>query len=74
MEYLIVSCPRCGKYSAMKSGSKSHSCPYCGYVVRIEEVSIFKKVRSGREAREIIKKLNTPKRVMKGIEERMRET
>ncbi len=74
MEYLIVSCPRCGKYSAMKSGSKSHSCPYCGYVMRIEEVSIFKRVKSGKEAREIIQKLNTPKRVIESIEKRVYET
>lgn len=61
MEYLIVKCPQCGKYSAMKFGVKTHQCPYCGYLMRINEVSIIKRVRSGKEAREIIKQLNTPK-------------
>jgi len=60
-EYLVVRCPKCGKISAMKFGVRTHQCPYCGYVMKIEEVAILAKARSGREAREIIKRLTTPK-------------
>jgi len=45
----------------MKATSRSHMCPYCGRVSRIEELSIIARVKSGREAREIIQQLNTPK-------------
>ncbi len=60
-EYLIIRCPKCGRISAMKFGARSHQCPYCGYLMRLEEVTIIAKAKSGREAREIIKRLTTPK-------------
>ncbi|NPA22805.1 MAG: DUF1922 domain-containing protein [Crenarchaeota archaeon] len=54
-------CPKCGSISAMKCGMRSHQCPYCGYVMKIEEAQIICRAGSGREAREIIRRLTTPK-------------
>ncbi len=59
--YLVVSCPRCGNYSVVRNTAKTHQCPYCGYVMRIEEAAVIAKARNGREAREIVLKLKTPK-------------
>ncbi len=66
-EYLIVSCPKCGEYSAVREGSKTHTCPYCGYRMRIEEAGIIAKARSGREAREVILRLKTPNELKRRI-------
>jgi len=59
--YLVVSCPKCGNYSVVKDNVKTHQCPYCGYVMRIEETIIIARAKNGREAREIILKLKTPR-------------
>ncbi|WP_084019766.1 DUF1922 domain-containing protein [Vulcanisaeta thermophila] len=59
--YLVVVCPRCGNLSVMREGVKSHQCPYCGYVMRVEEVTIMGRARNGREARELLIKLKTPR-------------
>ena len=59
--YLIVACPKCGNYSVTRDTVKTHQCPYCGYVMRIEEVSIVARARNGKEAREILLKLKTPR-------------
>ncbi len=61
MVYLVITCPRCGSYSVARDTVKTHQCPYCGYVMRIEEASIIARVNSGKEAREIILKLKTPR-------------
>ncbi|NPA69965.1 MAG: DUF1922 domain-containing protein [Crenarchaeota archaeon] len=65
VEYLVVRCPKCGSISAMKYGAKTHQCPYCGYLMRLEEVQIIHRARSGKEAREIIKRLTTPRGLKK---------
>ncbi|PLC68915.1 DUF1922 domain-containing protein [Vulcanisaeta sp. EB80] len=57
--YLVVSCPKCGNYSVVRDNVKTHQCPYCGYVMRIEEAIIIARAKNGREAREIILKLKT---------------
>ncbi|WP_054857958.1 DUF1922 domain-containing protein [Vulcanisaeta sp. JCM 16159] len=59
--YLIIACPKCGNYSVIRDTVKTHECPYCGYLMRIEEVPIIARARNGREAREIILKLKTPR-------------
>ena len=60
-EYLVVKCPHCGQASAMKATSKTHMCPFCGRVSRLEEFTIVARVKSGKEAREVIRQLNTPR-------------
>ncbi|ADY00856.1 hypothetical protein VMUT_0645 [Vulcanisaeta moutnovskia 768-28] len=56
-----MACPKCGNYSITRDTTKTHQCPYCGYVMRIEEVTIIARAKNGKEAREIILKLKTPK-------------
>jgi len=62
-----VKCPKCGQASAMKAGARSHMCPYCGTVFRLEEATVIARAKSGKEAREIIKQINLPK----GLRERL---
>ncbi|NPB00220.1 MAG: DUF1922 domain-containing protein [Crenarchaeota archaeon] len=45
----------------MKYGAKTHQCPYCGNLLRIEEAQIIYRARSGKEAREVIRRLTTPR-------------
>ncbi|ABW01939.1 DUF1922 domain-containing protein [Caldivirga maquilingensis] len=59
MEYLIVRCPRCSMPSAVRLGSVSHMCPYCGSRFRISEGTIITKARNGREASELIRRILT---------------
>ncbi len=49
----------------MKYGAKTHQCPYCGYLIRVEDAEIVCRARSGKEARDIIKRLTTPKGLKK---------
>ncbi len=51
-------CPRCSKYSAMRDGSRTHQCPYCGYIMRVDEVTIVERSLDGKRARELVKRLN----------------
>lgn len=57
MEYLIVRCPRCNMPSAVRLGSSSHMCPYCGTRFRINESNIITRARNGKEASELIRTL-----------------
>ncbi len=57
MEYLVLLCPRCGKPSAARARSRSHSCPYCGAAFQVAEATLVGRASSGREARSIIRKL-----------------
>ncbi|MFP3177522.1 MAG: DUF1922 domain-containing protein [Thermocladium sp.] len=57
MEYLVLICPRCGRPSAARTGSRSHECPYCGFMFPVANASLVGKASSGREAREIIRQL-----------------
>ncbi|GGP22151.1 hypothetical protein GCM10007981_17060 [Thermocladium modestius] len=57
MEYLVLLCPRCGRPSAARARSRSHSCPYCGATFQIAEATLVERAPSGREAQSIIRKL-----------------
>ena len=57
MEYLVVRCPRCGMPSAVRLGSLSHACPYCGTRFKVNETNIVARARSGREASELVRKI-----------------
>ncbi len=45
----------------MRATAKTHVCPYCGRLYRLEELTVVARARSGKEAREIIQQLNAPK-------------
>ncbi|MFB6469913.1 MAG: DUF1922 domain-containing protein [Vulcanisaeta sp. AZ3] len=63
--YLIISCPKCGNYSIVKDSTKTHQCPYCGYVMHLEEAVILARAKNGKEAREIILRLKIPRELRK---------
>ena len=43
--------------SAVRLGSMSHMCPYCGSRFRVSEGTIITKARNGREASEFIRRI-----------------
>jgi len=57
MEYLVVRCPRCSMPSAVRLGSLSHTCPYCGTRFKVNEVNIVARARNGREASELVRRM-----------------
>ena len=60
MQYLVLVCDRCGNYSAVREGARTHRCPYCGHLIETSRATIVARASSGREAREIITRLKTP--------------
>ncbi len=52
----------------MKATAKTHMCPYCGKVSRLEELTVITRAKSGREAREIVQRLNAPKTLRARLE------
>lgn len=56
--YLVVVCPHCNRASAVNAKARTHTCPYCGRKNELVKYSVVARVRSRREARELVKRYN----------------
>lgn len=55
MKYLIIVCPYCGGYQAIKAGQKSKSCPYCGRRFDTLHVKVIAKAENANQASILIR-------------------
>jgi DNA-directed RNA polymerase subunit M/transcription elongation factor TFIIS len=56
-EVKIVCCPKCKTFQATRSTTR-FKCRMCGHSEKIEKLKVYYKVENGRDAIQIIQKLN----------------
>ena len=61
METLILACSNCGGLLLAKADTKTRSCPYCGFTVKIEKAKKVGSAPTVQEASILLKKLKLPK-------------
>gem|GEM_PF-1489207 len=59
--YAIIECPGCCSLQLVNSSTRSHRCPYCAKVIRLEwsKVKTLHFTHSARDASRIIMKLKS---------------
>jgi DNA-directed RNA polymerase subunit RPC12/RpoP len=60
-EILILICSNCGGLLLAKAETKTRSCPYCGFTVKIEKAKKVGSAPTAQEASTLLKELKTPK-------------
>jgi hypothetical protein len=60
-ETLILTCNNCGGLLLAKADTKTRSCPYCGFTVKIDKAKKVGSAPTAQEASILLKKLKTPK-------------